>query len=68
MFYVVTTDEGTRVTRKLNPMEEVKYVYMVMHSKVHWMVYDGELVDDDFIVPKVISPFLGTKRSKRKSP
>jgi hypothetical protein len=68
MFYVVTTDEGTRVTRKLNPMEEAKYAYMVMNSKVHWMVYDGELVDDDFIVPKVISPLLGTKRSKRKSP
>jgi len=67
MFYVVTTDEGTRMTRKLNPMEEAKYVYMVMNSKVYWMVYDGELVDDDFIVPKVIKPFLGTKRSKRKA-
>jgi len=56
MFYVVATDEGTRVTRDLNPMEEARYVYMVRTAKIHWIVYDGEIVGDDFITPKVISP------------
>jgi hypothetical protein len=64
MFYIVTTDEGTRVTQKAPcPMEAVQFLAMVRgHAELYWMVYAGEPVDDDFIVPKLISPMR--KRGK----